>query len=95
MCLVITPQSEYRARKNCEYESMILGGLNGYFSDLTLFAFDVYNQGGNIWIEGKNGSRCSYLSAPEVLVGLTTEFTKKDNTFCFMEYASVCEYDSK
>ena len=89
-------QSEYRARKNCEYESMKLGGSNGSsLVDIKSFAFDMFNQGGYIWIDGKNGSRCSYLSAPTVSKGLTTDFTKKDNTYCFMEYASVCEYNSK
>ena len=67
---------------------MKLADSSKHLDSLQSFA-NLYGNKDYIWVDGGNG--CALLKIP---LGYSTYF-KSVNQACFLDYISICEYDSK
>jgi hypothetical protein len=91
ICLVDQTTYYYNAKISCEYEDMKLANPNEYLNELTSFAFQLYPNGGDIYVAGTDGHNCSRLSAT---LDSGLQFVTKSG-YCQPWMASYCEYNSK
>ena len=75
------------ASSHCQYNEMQLANPNEYYSDLLSFATSNF-AGAIIWINGKNGTKCTTLRAVNGTVANVNEI-------CYAVYTSICELNSE
>lgn len=88
LCKVDDTKSFSESKATCESSAMQLADSSEHLDSLKAFA-NLYGYGGYIWVDGGNG--CTLLIIP---FGSST-YSKSVNQACYLDYISICEYDSK